>query len=64
MTGQISPFVFLYMVILTKMQKRKNPENEICLSDIWKHKLFKIVLSFDLLQVHLTQLFNQRSQIF
>ena len=39
----------LYIVILTKMQKMEDPENEICLSDIWKHKLFKIILSFDLL---------------
>jgi len=31
-----------------KIAKKANPENEICLSDIQKHKVFEIMLSFAL----------------
>ena len=34
-----------------KNAKKANPENEICLSDIRKHKVFEFMLTFALLQL-------------
>jgi len=37
--------------IFYKIAKKANPKNEICLSDIRKHNVFEITLTFDLLRL-------------
>jgi len=37
-----------HIAFLTNLQKKAKPENEIFLSDIQKHKVFEIMLSFAL----------------
>jgi len=47
MTGS-STIIKSSYIISYKNAKKENPENEICLSDIRKHKVFEMMLSFAL----------------